>query len=113
MLEVYTAQYRYSGPDRYDITVKSGEQAFAPTWEMVLGYKKGTVSEDAYTGAYQAKMGLSYIVKSTKPKWDALLKRDRVVLVCFCKAGDFCHRVLLAKMLVELGAIYKGELTNF
>jgi uncharacterized protein YeaO (DUF488 family) len=53
-------------------------------------------------------MRLSY--KENRKRWDELLNQDEVVLVCFCKAGDFCHRVLLAEILVKLGAEYKGEI---
>lgn len=38
-----TAQYRYSGNDRLDITVKGNDpigKIFAPTWEMVRLYKE-------------------------------------------------------------------------
>ena len=43
-------------------------------------------------------------------KWDKLLNQNEVVLVCFCKAWDFCHRYLLAEILVKLGCVYKGEI---
>ena len=39
MLYVSTAHYRYSGPDRLDITVKGRSEdgkIFAPTWKMVM-----------------------------------------------------------------------------
>ena len=41
---LYTAQYRYPGMDRLDITVKGQDRFgkfFAPTWNMVSGFKKG------------------------------------------------------------------------
>lgn len=40
-MKVFTSQYKYKGKNRFDITVKSGDKTFAPTWEMVMGYKKG------------------------------------------------------------------------
>lgn len=107
-LKVYTSQYKYDGENRFDITVKSGYQMFAPTWPMVLDYKAGRITEKIYTDLYVRKMRKSY--KMYKETWDWLLSQDKIVLVCFCKAGDFCHRLLLADILVKLGAEYLGEI---
>lgn len=109
MLRVFTAQYRYAGPDRLDITVKGrhdlGKQ-FAPTWDMVWGYKQGRLSQEEYTARYR------FLLNSVeKPRWEELLARRRVVLVCFCQAGAFCHRLLLARYMVDRGwGEYVGEL---
>jgi uncharacterized protein YeaO (DUF488 family) len=109
MLKVYTSQYKYDGENRLDITVKTGLQMFAPTWDMVNGVKREeSYSHEKYTKEYYEKMRTSY--KTHRLEWDWLLKQDRVVLVCFCKAGDFCHRLLLADILVKLGAKYIGEI---
>lgn len=107
-LKVFTSQIRYSGPDRLDITIKSGELTFAPTWDMVMGYKSGKLTEEAYTKAYYSMMRASY--RANRARWDELLSQPRVVLVCYCKAGAFCHRTLLANILVKLGASYGGEI---
>jgi uncharacterized protein YeaO (DUF488 family) len=108
MLKVYTSQYSYKGADRLDITVKSGQSCFAPTWEIVMNYKSGMITEEQYASAYLSKMRLSY--QDNRIIWDKLLQKDRIVLVCFCKAKSFCHRLLLADILVKLGAEYKGEI---
>ena len=111
MLEVYTAHYSTSDPDRLDITVKSATdegKAFAPTWSMVWDFKTGAISVAEYTEMYHERMQKSY--HKNKAVWEKLLARDRVVLVCFCQKGMFCHRLLLAKLLERLGAVYKGEL---
>jgi uncharacterized protein YeaO (DUF488 family) len=111
MLKVYTSQYRYKGKNRLDITVKSGLQFLAPTWDMVMQYKHGVISEIEYEIQYRAKMKKSY--KEQRPLWDELLSRDEVVLVCFCRKGDFCHRLLLANMLQNwFGCEYLGEISN-
>ena len=52
MLKVYTAQYGYRGKDRLDITVKSGDRTFAPTWDMVMDYKSGKITQEEYTEMY-------------------------------------------------------------
>jgi uncharacterized protein YeaO (DUF488 family) len=107
-LKVYTSQYRYSGSDRLDITVKSGDKTFSPTWNMVMGHKNHSLPDESYIKRYTQLMRNSY--KKNKDKWHNLLNRDRVTLVCFCRKGSFCHRLLLAKILVKLGADYCGEI---
>lgn len=109
MLKVYTSTIRYSGPDRFDITVKSGERAFAPTWNMVMGHKKGAIDADEYVSMYHELMRGTY--RNERGKWTELMARDRVVLVCFCPPHAFCHRLLLADILVKLGATYEGEVS--
>lgn len=113
MLKVYTAQYRYSGPHRLDITVKGNSHVgmvFAPSWALVNAYKK-TGDEQTYRDGFHNMMIAS--LDSHADIWRKnVLKRDIVVLVCFCKAGDFCHRTLVADYLVQLGAKYMGEITN-
>ena len=107
-LRLWTAQYRYNGPDRFDITVKGGaNMAFAPTWEMVRKYKSGGLSEAQYTAMYIAAMNES--ICNYKEAWDTLLSMDEATLVCFCPAGTFCHRHILAQILERLGARYLGE----
>jgi uncharacterized protein YeaO (DUF488 family) len=96
-MKLYTAQYRYSGESRTDITVKSGWKPFAPTWDMVMGYKAGTLSQEQYTEQYIKLMDKSR--EDFYRHWCSLLMRKEVTLVCFCKKGDFCHRVLLAEYL--------------
>jgi uncharacterized protein YeaO (DUF488 family) len=105
---LYTAQMSYTGPDRFDITVKSNG-IFSPTWDMVQDYKK-TGDESAYIKLYKAKMQQSY--RDNTWKWKEMVDmctRADVTLVCFCKPGDFCHRRLLAEYLIKCGAKYMGE----
>ena len=109
-MRLWTAQYRYSGKDRLDITVKGNDpigKAFAPSWDMVTRYKNGKITEKQYIEEYKIRMIKS--CANNHEAWDWLLSQDEVTLVCFCKAGAFCHRKLLAKMLIQLGAIFMGE----
>ncbi|MCL6559472.1 MAG: hypothetical protein K6U74_11870 [Firmicutes bacterium] len=108
LVRVHTAQYNYRGEDRLDITVKSGDKTFAPTWDMVMAYKSGKITQEEYTEMYYALMRRSY--QNNRRRWEEVLAMDKVVLVCFCRAGDFCHRLLLAGILEKLGAEYCGEI---
>jgi len=118
MLRVYTSRNsRYAGPDKLDITAKSGRwsriggivgSTFAPTWDLIVGYMRGQITEAQYASVYRAMMHKSQ--QENRDQWDELLHMDRVTLCCFCPPGEFCHRVLLAALLAELGAVYCGEL---
>ena len=87
-----------------DITVKSAKEGriFAPTWYMVMDLKKGKLTEEQYTQEYYDLMRRSF--KTDIDKWFEILKRDKVVLGCYCKSGDFCHRILLMEIFEKLCA---------
>ena len=111
MLEIFTAQYRYSGGDRLDITVKGKDplgKVFAPSWDMVMKLKGGVITQKEYEDLYYQKMFYSY--KKHRAEWEIVLDMPRVTLVCFCKSKYFCHRALLAKYLEKLGGNYVGEI---
>lgn len=108
MTDIYTSQYKYKGLDRLDITVKGQDPLgrwFAPTWDMVMGYKNGIISESEYKRLYN-----NILVKIPTYIWTELTKRERITLVCFCKPNTFCHRVLLANYMNGTKFTYKGEI---
>ena len=109
---IYTAQYHYSGPDRLDITVKGGDpigRVFAPTWDMVNGIKKGTLSEAEYEKMYWAMMAES---RNHHPgTWQQVWEMSEVTFVCFCPKNAFCHRNVLKDIFVAMGCQYGGERT--
>ncbi len=93
-----------------DTTVKSGDKTFAPTWEMVMGHKKDQISDEQYTREYYTMMRGSY--RRNLCRWDEVLLMDEVILGCYCRADEFCHRYLLAEMLVKCGGTYESEIQN-
>ena len=110
-MDIYTSTYRYNGIDRLDITVKGNDHVgriFAPTWDMVMGIKNGTMSEEEYTLRYMEIVATAIV--DYNDIFFPLLIRKRITAVCFCPAGAFCHRVLWARALVTLGHDYKGEI---
>ena len=115
-MDIYTAQYRYSGKDRLDITVKANSypgSVLAPTWDMVRGLQAGTINQWDYTIKYYSLIAHRFYTAeaTTRHAFNAFLTNyDPLTLVCFCKIGDFCHRVLAARMLQEMGfGQYVGE----
>lgn len=100
-----------------DTTVKSGYSIFAPTWDMVLGHKAGTLSDEEYSKLYREMLIRSW--KTKRKEWTTFLEDDDVyALACYCKAGAFCHRHLLVRFLEQLCKQlekpfeYYGELTD-
>jgi ribA/ribD-fused uncharacterized protein len=111
-LTVFTAQYSKKSMDRLDITMKGQDpigKVFAPPKSLVYDYKGGRIDCDKYSSVYNNLMLESY--NNNKSTWNFILSRRSVTLVCFCKPGEFCHRVLLAQIFRQLGATYKGEIT--
>jgi ribA/ribD-fused uncharacterized protein len=88
-----------------DVTVKNAKGArtsLAPTWNMVMGYKKGVLSEKDYTKQYTEILKQSQ--KRFPNKWEATLRKNEnktIVFCCFCPKGNFCHRHLLAKEFIN------------
>ena len=108
MLQVYTSNLWSKSKHKLDITVKSGDKVFAPTWKMVMDYKNGKIDEEEYTLQYYELMRESY--RKNRYRWNELLNQESVTLCCFCTQGTFCHRYLLADILVKLGAKYISEI---
>lgn len=100
-----------------DTSVKTGFSIFKPTWDMVMGYKSGQISEAQYTEQYLALMNASWKNPEQRPKWLTTIESDEpTAIACFCKPGDFCHRHLLVGIFERLckarnlDFFYYGEL---
>jgi uncharacterized protein YeaO (DUF488 family) len=96
MILLRRAPIRRNGVDGIDITVKSAlgpARQFAPTWDMVMGSKKGELPWEVYTAQYEAILdGLP------DETWDWLESRavNKVLYVlCYCPDGKRCHTHLL------------------
>lgn len=82
-----------------DTTVKSSVppwRAFAPTWEMVMAYKRHALSEKAYAEAYW-----EILRRVPEETWHALAKHRIVWLGCYCRDEWFCHTHLLIDWAVR------------
>jgi uncharacterized protein YeaO (DUF488 family) len=111
-MEVHTVQLSNSklanqlGVPVIDITVKSGNRAFAPTWDMVLDVKSGKITPNEYTSRYIGMMDESRL--ANPEEWKVLMSTPSVALGCYCKPGEFCHRHLLSTYMANL-AIAEGN----
>jgi uncharacterized protein YeaO (DUF488 family) len=106
--DLKTAHLIRDGVYSLDVTVKSGYQAFAPTWKMVTDYKKGKITEEEYTRRYLNLMRTSFQIYPQR--WAEALQlainNHVLILLCYCKEGDFCHRHLLKEYLKKY---FEGE----
>jgi len=122
-LQVHTARISSADPDVLNITRGSGTTGLflAPSNTIFRAAKaqlrRATTYPEReaifarYTGWYLAEMRESYV--TNRPAWEELLRRPRVVLVCYCTDARHCHRwILRAQILPRLGAIDCGEITG-
>ncbi len=97
---IYTAHYRYGGPDRTDITVKGKHPMghyFAPTWDIVKGVKDGTIQEQEYIDRY-----IKILQNAPTKAWNWLLSEETRTFVCFCPRENFCHRNILTNYIMHI-----------
>lgn len=105
LMRVYTCQMAKhrkvteKGIKLKDITVKSGDKRFSPTWDILMKSKKGG-TEKEYTKEFIPLMRKSY--RDNKQAWLDLCKEDEVCLMCYCKTGDFCHRHIIVDLLEKI-----------
>jgi uncharacterized protein YeaO (DUF488 family) len=117
-MDLWTARLSTRDPDAVNVTRKSGDPVFAPSWELlrtalVIRQSGRTSTDDEwkdYAAKYLREMSLSYA--RHRGHWDQLLARQRAVLTCYCTNPERCHRRVLAHVLEKLGATYHGELPD-
>lgn len=131
-LHVYTSRMGYTGPDWLDVSLQGnisrnetqhgGHRGcgyiFAPPPSLVYPFvaKRRAGNETPedhakYRTAYLAHLRERYR-GATRRAFDLVLSWPRVVLLCFCKPGEFCHRHLLAEVLVLTGQRHGVEVVS-
>jgi uncharacterized protein YeaO (DUF488 family) len=87
-----------------DISVKHApNHVLAPTWELVMGFKKGRIAWEQYEGQYLQLLRDRY--KTKKAEFDELVQmamQEDIVLICFCVSDSTCHRRLAKGVLDKL-----------
>lgn len=107
MLKIWTSTYDYKGKDKFDISVKLGNLAFSPTYDLDRNLKTEEYIFDKFKDLFTKRMRYSY--KKYDKQWLDLLSKSEVTLVCNCKHEKQCHKYILANILVKCGATYMGE----
>ena len=96
-----------------DVTAKSARgsaKALAPGWPMVMGYKNGRLTESEYTEQYMEILRKEQ--RENKERWEKFIRKNDerlVVYLCFCRKGNFCHRLLLAREVVHYTKTVMGR----
>lgn len=57
---------------------------------MVIGYKRGTLSESAYRQQYK-----KILDRIPEDVWKLIAKKHEVMFLCYCRDGVFCHTHLI------------------
>lgn len=89
-----------------DTTVKTGYVQVAPRWDMVMGVKHRTMTQEEYTRQYNEIVDYWYFQDPLF--WDVLLSHPVLALGCYCKPGEFCHRHLLVQFLKQVTDVEEG-----
>lgn len=117
-MEVFTAQIAawrtvtQHGVLMIDSTVKSGMPILAPTWDMVLGHKRGIISDAEYKRDYVQL--LTWRIRNDSQPWEEFMTfhyDSRIAIGCYCPPDCFCHRLLLAPMLGQLARAWNIPFT--
>lgn len=88
-----------------DVTRKTGAGlglVFAPPWELVEAHKHGRMTDEEYTWRYQAILR-AIPDERFHEAWRLGMDHfnGRLVLLCYCKDGKFCHTYLLINHILE------------
>lgn len=77
---------------------KCGEiKDLAPSWELLKGYKDGTVTCGEYTSKYWQMLSSKDVEILLKEKLITLTPEEKgIVLLCYEKKPEDCHRSILA-----------------
>lgn len=97
-----TSRYLVVAISRYVPKGYSGvrELRFAPSRQLLMSYKKG-LSTDIYTQLFFNELRNKESVYSVFKDLARLSNGRDIVLCCYEKPGDFCHRRLIADFVLS------------
>jgi hypothetical protein len=114
--KIYTINIRTAkklGLDYDDITAGSGggKTPFQPAWDFLKAYQEGHINDEEYTLYFMDLMRERF--KEDRGAFNDYFDGGLRLIACYCKAGDFCHRLLVAE-LIAAGFHYEygGEITS-
>lgn len=84
----------------------------APTTNLLLGYKHGRVTKEEYIEEYKRETLYRVPVPKILEELTALLQEGHtgIVLFCYEKPHDFCHRHIVAEHITKYSDLTVGEL---
>lgn len=99
-----------SAPKWYPIETKALPELY-PGFDLVNAYKSGQASEAEYIRQYREKLAALDKNKILQ-KIQQLSETEDVLLLCYEKEGDFCHRHLVAEWLGNIPELPKTGITE-
>lgn len=105
-MKLYTSNYARNGKhmDAVAISIRAPwwynrkqYPALAPTWDMVLGVKNGTMTTEEYTVEFNK------ILSKLDPQAVANELGDGAIMLCYESPNAFCHRHLVAEWMRGAG----------
>jgi uncharacterized protein YeaO (DUF488 family) len=107
--EICTGRINVKDPDALDVTAKSASteegKVLSPPWSLVNELKSGAIDWNTYCHHYLQQLRVRY---SADPNpFMNILRRDRVVLTCYCSHVEDtqqCHRYLARDVLKKIAA---------
>lgn len=79
------------------VSVDGVVECLVPRWSIVKELKAGIISEDEFVKRYRIQLMNDWDrVKAWLMGLDA---EENLVLMCWEKQGEFCHRILVGKMI--------------
>lgn len=107
-------QYEQAGLQPVSIAGRAPEfykgpqyKALAPEYKMFMDWKKGKIDDDQYTEIFTKRLNTldKEAVRNMLTKW---FDKD-VILLCYEKTGDFCHRHIVASWVEDNLGLSVGE----
>jgi len=97
----------------YYVMRDRGNNEVAPSAELLSKFKSGEICWEEYEKLYRHGVGLLMGTPWMEKRANESKAGHHVILVCFEKSAQHCHRRLLAEEIARrFGAEYKGELTD-
>lgn len=113
MIQIFTSYFakaRQFSPEKYLVVSISrfsprgwtGTKCpvFAPSPQLLHDYKAGMDKQD-YVMCYRSEMGQIKNMRDVFARLSQLAKGRDIILCCYEKTGDFCHRHILTDIVFE------------
>jgi len=98
----------------YYVMRNRGNNEVAPDELILAMAKKKDISWESYCRHYEDKLAKEEARTWMEKRADEAKRGHNVILVCFERSSDQCHRRLLAEAIAaQFGAEYKGELSLY
>jgi len=98
----------------YYVMRNRGNNEVAPDELILIMWKRNDISWESYCHHYEDKLAKKEAQAWMQKKAEEANRGHNVILVCFEKSPEHCHRRLLAETIAkQFGAEYKGELSLY